>query len=177
MKLIVCLGNPGADYQDNRHNIGFRVGESLIKEYNLTKEGNKFKSILFKGTIKETPLFLLFPQTYMNLSGEAVQLIQHFYQIELKDMLVIYDDVDIPFETIRYREKGSAGTHNGMKSIIQNLQDQEFPRLRIGIGPIPEKWNLSDFVLSNFNKKEKESLNQICIHSIQAIEKTFIVDQ
>ncbi len=174
MKLIVCLGNPGIEYENTRHNIGFRVGDHLIENWSLTKLGAKFKSILYKGTVNNQTVLLLKPQTFMNLSGEAVQLAAAFHKIPYDDVLVIYDDIDLPFGTIRYRDKGGAGTHNGMRSIISIIKTQEFPRLRIGIGPVPEKWDLSDFVLSNFTSEQEGVIDSIHGDSLTEISNSFL---
>ena len=153
--LIVCLGNPGEKYKHTRHNIGFEVADALVDDLGLEKVGKKFRSVLYKGLLSDVSLFLIKPQTFMNLSGEAVQFISSFYKIPVENILVIYDDVDIPFNTLRYRTKGSAGTHNGMKSIVNLLGSQDFPRLRLGVGPVPEDcYDLSDFVLGSFSSEE-----------------------
>ncbi len=164
--LIVCLGNPGKDYDHTRHNVGFRVGDVLVKTLSLEKKGEKFKSILYVSK----HIFLIKPQTYMNLSGEAVQAVSQFYKIPVGQIIVIYDDVDLPFGDVRIRKQGSAGTHNGMKSIIQTIGTGEFPRLRIGVGPKPPGWDLSDFVLSKFTGDEEKLLPEILEKSARAVE-------
>ncbi|RAP31694.1 aminoacyl-tRNA hydrolase, partial [Candidatus Marinamargulisbacteria bacterium SCGC AG-410-N11] len=116
--MIVGLGNIGSNYENNRHNIGFKVVDYIISEFSATKKGKKFKAELFQCNVNDTPVLIVKPQTYMNLSGESVQLILGFYKLKPTDLLVIYDDIDIIFNQIRFREKGSGGTHNGMKSII-----------------------------------------------------------
>lgn len=161
MNLIICLGNPGKEYEKNRHNIGFRMADAIIQEFGFESKGYQNKSHVYDGLIHQKKIFLIKPQTYMNLSGEAVAEIIHFYKIPLENIIVIYDDIDLPFGKIKLKPKGSAGTHNGMKSIVSKLGSEEFPRLRLGIGPAPEKWDLSDFVLSNFNKEEENQLIEI----------------
>ncbi len=162
MKLIVCLGNPGESYARNRHNIGFRVGEVLCQKYHFEKGAKKHHSAVFEGVIGTQKCVLLFPQTFMNVSGSAVQSAFQFYKLPLSHILVVYDDFDIPFGTLRFKEKGSAGTHNGMKDTVLKLGSTDFPRLRIGIGPKPPHGDTADFVLSNFTKEEESKLPDMC---------------
>lgn len=161
MCLIVCLGNPGAKYNHTRHNVGFRVGEYLLNADTYVKIGQKFEGILYERQGVEKKIRLLFPQTYMNLSGRSVKKCLSFYKIPMQDLIVIYDDFDIAFPSIRIRPKGSAGTHNGMKSIIAETGSTDFARLRIGIGPKPEFFDVSSFVLSDFSKEEEKALPDI----------------
>lgn len=170
MKLICCLGNPGQDYAHTRHNVGFDVGEAFLKQHNFEKVGKKFKSILYKGRIGTEIVFLMFPQTFMNLSGEAVQAFFGFYKLTPEDLLVVFDELDINFGTLRMKAKGSGGTHNGMKNIIQLLGSNNFARLRVGIGPKPEGWPLTNFVLGKFGTEETTQLPDIITKSIKAIE-------
>lgn len=170
MQLIVCLGNPGEEYQLTRHNIGFILGKRIVNAFGFNRVGKKFKSILYSGEIAQQKTLLIFPQTYMNCSGEAVQLVQGFYKIPSENILVIYDDVDISFADLRLRKKGGAGTHNGMKSIIQCIKTQNFPRLRFGVGPKPEKWDLANFVLSNFSTEEQAKIKLLADHCNKALE-------
>jgi PTH1 family peptidyl-tRNA hydrolase len=176
MKLICCLGNPGTQYQYTRHNIGFRIGEALIKEFKCEKIGSKFKSILYKGQIGLETVFIQFPTTFMNLSGEAFQPLKAFYKIDAQDSLVVFDDFDIPLGSTRIRGAGSAGTHNGMKSVIQVAGHQVIPRLRAGIGPLPQHMRVNDFVLSNFTAdEEREAIPQLITKSSKIIQ-TWITD-
>jgi len=170
MLLIVCLGNPGKTYANNRHNVGFMVGDLLIDTLDLSKQGKKFKSVVYNGCVQQEKVALIQPQTYMNLSGEAVQTISAFYKIELDHVLVIYDDVDLPFGTLRMREKGSAGTHNGMRSVIQCLGSGDFPRLRLGVGPVPARWNIADFVLSDFSAEELQQLGDVFQQAVKTVQ-------
>jgi peptidyl-tRNA hydrolase, PTH1 family len=167
--LIVCLGNPGLKYKYNRHNIGFLAGDKTIKSLDLNKVGKKFKSKLYEGQLAQTKIYLIKPETYMNCSGEAVQLIKAFYKTPNNKTLVVYDDFDLPFGKVRIRMKGRAGTHNGMKSIVTCLGTTDFPRLRIGIGPLPPQWDVSNFVLANFNKEETIALPDILAKASNAI--------
>jgi peptidyl-tRNA hydrolase, PTH1 family len=156
MKCIVGLGNPGKMYEKTRHNVGFRVIDALIKRDNL-KTQKKFKSEIVQTTLNNMPVLLVKPQTFMNLSGEAVRLVMDFYKLEIKDILIIYDDLDLPVGQFRLREKGSAGGHNGMKSLIQHFGTQEFPRLRIGIDKNPLILR-PDYVLGKFSKEDEKIL-------------------
>lgn len=185
MKIIVGLGNIGIKYAKTRHNAGFLALDEFtqhLESENIPcewKEDPKLKSIIAKIEYKNTPILLVKPTTLMNLSGEAVSKILSFFKIELKDLTVIYDDIDLPLGTIRLRKKGSAGTHNGMKSIIEHLGDQEFDRIRIGIesrGELTHKSiDLADFVLGEFTSEEypliKDSLEKASDELIKLIEK------
>ena len=161
MKAIICLGNPGREYINTRHNVGFKLADYLRQQYESFPEKKEFEALTTKIEIAKKKCLIVKPQTFMNLSGVATSKIKHFYKIDPKDLLLIYDDSEIDFGFIRFRKKGSAGTHNGMKSIINDLNSTNIPRLRIGIGPIPEKKEIKDFVLSNFNDTEEKNLNII----------------
>ena len=160
MKLIVGLGNPGNEYKNTRHNIGFVVVEELCKKIHSQDFKKRRKYYISK---KNDWIFLL-PRTFMNLSGIAVQKAMKKYKIELKNLLVVSDDINLSVGKMRIRENGGAGNHNGLESIISEIQSQDFPRLRVGIGsenseenPSPEI-SLTEFVLSEFTEKEKEIL-------------------
>lgn len=156
MKLVVGLGNPGLKYKKTKHNIGFMCLDHYAKEHKLTfKKDNKFKG----EWVKQGNLILLKPHTFMNLSGESIQLMMNFYDIEIEDILVIYDDLDLPFNKLRLREKGSAGGHNGIKSIINHIKTEEFKRIRFGIDSNPVM-ETKDYVLSKFSKAEYKELEQ-----------------
>jgi PTH1 family peptidyl-tRNA hydrolase len=165
MKLVVGLGNSGPHYQNNRHNIGFMANDYIIKCYAAEKYAKKHHSIIFSGRyqsldrVSET-ILVAYPQTLMNNSGHAVHALLSYYKVPLNDILVICDDFDLPLGKIRLREKGSAGTHNGLKSILREI-GSEFPRLRIGIGPLPPRYDVSSFVLGDFTVTEKEDLHPI----------------
>lgn len=159
MKLIVGLGNPGKEYENTKHNVGFLFLEYLEKKHNFKITTKKFNSLITEVYLNNNKIIIAKPQTYMNLSGQTVAKIREYYKIENKDIIVIFDDLDIPFGEIRYKEKGSGGTHNGMKNIVQCLNTKDFPRIKIGIGGIkPERQDLKDFVLSNFTSRQKEEL-------------------
>lgn len=159
MYIIVGLGNPGKEYDTTRHNVGFYMLDIFAKENAIEISKKKFKGLLGQVKINGEDVILLKPQTYMNLSGESLSEIVTYYKIPSENIVVIYDDIDINFEEIRYRESGSAGTHNGMKSIIQHIKTNEFKRIRIGINNEKDKrQDLSSYVLGNFSKEEQELL-------------------
>ena len=137
MILIVGLGNPGKEYANTRHNIGFRVIERLSEIHNIPLNQKKHKAILGSGYIEGQKVVLAQPQTYMNLSGESVREIADFYKIEPEDMIIIFDDISLDVGQLRLRKKGSAGGHNGIKSIIAHLNSQDFPRIKVGVGEKP----------------------------------------
>lgn len=169
MKIIIGLGNIGAKYLNTRHNCGFLAIDALAEE--LVKKGaevrfeeeKKLKSAIAKIIYKDETILLVKPLTFMNLSGEAVTAILSFYKAPLENLAVIYDDIDLPLGKVRIREKGSAGTHNGMRDILEKLGTENFQRIRIGIESrgesAPEQQDLHSFVLSNFTDEEKQKLD------------------
>lgn len=170
MKIILCLGNVGDEYKLHRHNAGFMLGDVLCAEYGFQKVGKKFKSVLYEGMIGHTKVMVQCPTTFMNLSGEAIQPLAAFYKVPLDHILCVYDDFDIPFGSLRYREKGSAGTHNGLKSVLRLLASQDVPRLRVGIGPLPPHVSVTEFVLNNFSASERENLPAFWTRGVSYIE-------
>jgi PTH1 family peptidyl-tRNA hydrolase len=176
MFLIVGLGNPGEQYVRNRHNVGFQCVTHFAQRHGLQFSDKQHKSRIANGTIGGQRVVLAKPFTYMNSSGQAVVSLVNWYKIEPEsELLVIYDDLDLPFGTIRLRASGSAGGQNGMKSIIQQLGIQQFPRLRVGIGRPPDGWAPPDYVLSNWSREETEKLPELYDRVADAIE-TFIKD-
>ena len=154
MFLIVGLGNPENEYANTRHNMGFDTINKLAKQYAIEMNKNKFKGIYGTGMIEKEKVILLKPQTYMNLSGESVIEAIQFYKIDLEDVIVIYDDMDVEPGKIKIRKKGGPGSHNGMKSVIQNLNSEEFTRIRVGIG-IPEyKHDRIQYVIGKISSEE-----------------------
>lgn len=153
--LIVGLGNPGREYQRTRHNIGFRAVDAIAATYGLSFERSRGKSLLADGLIGGRRVLLAKPQTYMNLSGEAVRALLDFYKIPLEQLLVICDDLDIPPGTLRIRQKGGSGGQKGLKSISEHLGTQEFARMRIGIGRPPGRMDPAAFVLQDFGADEQ----------------------
>ena len=160
MYLIVGLGNPEADYANTRHNMGFNVINKLAEKYNIEVKKNKFKALYGTGEIEGQRVILVKPQTFMNLSGEAVIEFVNFYKVPEENILVIYDDVDTEPGKIRIRKFGSAGTHNGMKSIVQLLNTNKFPRIRIGIGKPHGYKDMVAHVIGGIEEEDKELLEQ-----------------
>lgn len=154
LTAIVGLGNPGRKYESTRHNVGFSAIDILSAKYGIRVNRLKHKALTGDGIIKGEKVILVKPQTFMNLSGESINEIAEWYKLPMENLIVMYDDVDLPVGTIRIRPKGSSGTHNGMRSVIYQLRSDEFPRIRIGIGKAPEEWDLADYVLSRFNAEE-----------------------
>jgi len=166
--LIVGLGNPGRTHQHNRHNIGFMAVDRLasLNHIDLTRVQNK--AITGNGRIADRPVIIAKPQTFMNLSGESVGPLMAYYRVPVSNLLVVYDELDIPFGTLRMREKGGAGGHNGMRSIIQRLGN-DFARLRLGIGRPPGRMDPAAFVLQNFSSDELPTLNEMLAEAAEAI--------
>ncbi len=153
MYIIVGLGNPGKKYENTRHNIGFITVDYIADELGIKINKSKNKALVGEGSVSGQKVLLVKPQTYMNLSGEAVREIVSYYKIDLSNLIVIYDDIDIEKGAVRIRAKGSAGTHNGMRSVIYQLQDDNFPRVRIGIGK-SDDIPLVNYVVGGFTKDE-----------------------
>lgn len=167
MFVVVGLGNPGNKYEGTRHNVGFHTIDLLGEKHGISVNKLKFKALYGEGRISSEKVLLVKPQTYMNLSGESVIDIVNYYKVPTEKIIVIYDDIDLDVGKLRIRKQGSAGTHNGMKSIIYLLQKDEFPRVRIGIGR-PDKQNLADFVLSRFSREEESLIKEAVTRSVEA---------
>lgn len=167
--LIAGLGNPGREYSKNRHNVGFMVLDQLAQELNI--EFSKLRMNAFIGDVRRDRkrIFLVKPQTFMNASGQAVQAILRYFRIPLENLLVVYDDVDLPFETLRVRTGGGAGGQKGVRSIIKSLGTQDFPRLRVGINRPPGRMEVSDYVLQDFSKQEEEILDFVLGRAADAV--------
>lgn len=160
MFVIVGLGNPGAKYEETRHNVGFKTIDILAKQLKVDLSKKKFKALVGEGNLCNQKVVLIKPQTYMNLSGESVYNAISWYKIPLSNLIIIYDDIDLPVGKLRIRRNGSAGTHNGMRSILDYIQSEEFPRIRIGVGAPPHKeFDLADYVLSRFTSEEKPQVD------------------
>jgi PTH1 family peptidyl-tRNA hydrolase len=173
--LIVGLGNPGRQYAANRHNVGFMVLSRLAEK--LGEQFNRVEShaLLAKANLHGVRLILAKPQTYMNGSGNAVRSLLRFYKIPPQQLLVAFDDVDLPLETLRLRAEGGSGGQKGMQSIIEQLGSEEFPRLRVGIGRPPGRMEAADYVLQDFAKNEQELLDLTLNRAVDAI-LTFVTD-
>jgi PTH1 family peptidyl-tRNA hydrolase len=176
MKIIVGLGNPGRKYIFTRHNIGFLFLDYLTSIFDGSdfKEESKFKAALAEVNVEGEKVLLVKPTTFMNLSGEAIVALKNFYKLEKKDFLICYDDVDLNFENIRYRAKGSAGTHNGMRSVIGLLGSEEIPRLRFGVEVLERKAPIRDFVLGRFSESEMAALPTIFKEALELVYEKFI---
>ncbi len=159
MKLIVGLGNYGGEYKNTRHNAGFMALDFYAKKNNLSIDKRKFKGLYTETKINDEKVLLLEPQTYMNLSGECVRDFMGYFHIDVKDLLVIYDDMDLDVGVIRLREKGSAGGHNGIKNIIENIKTSDFKRVRIGISK-DKNIDTINYVLGKFKDEEKEIIDK-----------------
>lgn len=169
--LIVGLGNPGKKYEMTRHNFGKIALSAFADKHHLFfKKERELEGEMSKGSVKEKQVFLLFPTTYMNLSGQAVKKTLNFYKIPEDHLLVLIDDAALPFGALRYRAKGSSGGHNGLKDIEEKLGTQEYQRLKIGIGG-PQVGALEDYVLAPFTKEEQEKIPEITTQVIKFIEE------
>ncbi|CAL5215166.1 unnamed protein product [Lathyrus oleraceus] len=168
--LIVGLGNPGKKYAATRHNVGFEMVDAIAEAEGISMSSVSFKALFGKGFIGDVPVLLAKPQTFMNASGESVGAIVSYYKIPLKQVIAIFDDMDLPFAKLRLLPKGGHGGHNGMKSVINHLKGNSgFPRLRIGIGRPPGKMDPVSFVLRQFTKQEREELNFTLQHGLEAM--------
>ncbi|MCB8954236.1 MAG: aminoacyl-tRNA hydrolase [Ardenticatenales bacterium] len=170
--LVVGLGNPGREYRQNRHNLGFMVIDKLAQARGIQVGKSRSQAIMGDGEIAGIPVILAKPQTYMNNSGAAVSQLLRFFKIPASRLLVIYDELDLPLGTLRLRQKGSAGGHNGMRSLIQHLGD-DFPRLRLGIGRPPGRLPAAAFVLQNFAEAEQITVEIMLQEAVTAVE-TFL---
>lgn len=152
---VIGLGNPGSAYEHTRHNVGFDVLDTLAVKTGITLQRKRFSGLVAEGDVQGRHLILGQPLTYMNLSGEFVAPLCSWYKVQPDHLLLIYDDIDLPQGRLRMRGSGSAGTHNGIRSVIGQLGRQDFPRLRIGIGGCPPAWDLKDWVLSKYRAEDR----------------------
>lgn len=170
--LVVGLGNPGIQYTNTRHNTGFRVLDALCKKHNVRCDRHKFKALTGEAVLGGHRVLLVKPQTYMNLSGEAVSAAADFYKIPPEHVLVIFDDISLPVGTLRIRPKGSAGGQNGVKDIIAELGSDQFPRIKVGIGAKPHPdYDLADWVLSNVTEEEMPAMNDAVDRAVLAVSE------
>lgn len=161
MFIIAGLGNPGKQYENTRHNVGFDAIDVLVDEYRIPSSGKQHKAMYGKGVIEGQKVILAKPLTYMNLSGEAVRAMVDYYKIDPEtELLVIFDDISLAPGNIRIRKKGSAGGHNGIKSIITHLGTQNFQRIKVGVGEKPKNWDLADYVLGAFSKDDRKLVDE-----------------
>ena len=172
MKAIVGLGNPGAEYVATRHNVGFEVVDELARRWQVKLK--KWRKVGTLALAKDHDALLMEPATFMNLSGEAVLSVGSFYKVDPADWLIVVDDVNLPLGRVRMRKMGSAGGHNGLKSVIQHL-GPDFARLRIGVGRGDPKWDLADHVLARFEPEERRSVEEAIGRAADAVE-TFVTE-
>ena len=172
MKLIVGLGNPGREYRDTRHNIGFMVVDEIARRHSLTfaMAPSQVPDTFVVKRFGVEPVLLAKPLTYMNRSGDAVSALARYYGIEPTQLLIVYDDIDLPFTKLRARARGSAGTHNGMRSVVERLGTLEFPRLRLGVGRGDSRRDLADHVLAKFEPDEQSDLEGFITRAADAAE-------
>ena len=175
VRLVVGLGNPGRSYQKTRHNLGYRVVELLAEKHKTKFKGGKGEYLYCRVLVEGRKIYLLKPLTFMNASGQAVSDSLRFFNLTPPELFVICDDVNLPLGTLRIREKGSDGGHKGLRSIIYQLGTEEFPRLRLGIGPAPAGIDLEDFVLQRFKKEEEKSVEELIQRGSEAVESSIIL--
>ena len=160
MYIIAGLGNPGEKYDNTRHNAGFLTIDALASKYNIDVREKAHKALIGKGVIEGQKVILAKPQTYMNVSGESIRALVDYYKIAQEELIIIFDDISLEPGQLRIRKKGSAGGHNGIKSIIAHLGTQEFTRIKVGVGEKPPKMDLADYVLSRFGAEEQKIMDE-----------------
>ena len=169
--LVVGLGNPGSQYAHTRHNAGFDTVSILSERWSAPLTKKKCSGLLAEVALGDKRVVLCQPQTFMNLSGQCVQELLSWYKCPLDHLLVIYDDIDLPLARLRVRKSGSAGTHNGMRSILASVPSQDFPRVRVGVGAKPEGWDLADWVLSHYLiREEQDAMRDTFIRAADCVE-------
>lgn len=173
MKILVGLGNPGSQYENTRHNFGFSFIDALAEQLNASFKASRVKALEAQGNYGSAKVLLLKPQTFMNLSGEAVAGILRFYKKEVADLLIVYDDLDIELGRIKFAAEGSSGGHKGIQSIIECLGTKVFDRLRLGISKAPVGMNPADYVLRNFGSGEKPLMRKVIDASLKALDIYF----
>ncbi len=172
MYIIAGLGNPGARYVNTRHNVGFDVADTLCAKFDIKLGKSKFNAQYGEGRIGGERVVVAKPQTFMNLSGEAVLALISWYKCENSEIIIVYDDISLPVGKIRVRPKGSAGGHNGIISVILNLGSDEIPRVKIGVGAPPNPdYDLADYVLGKFRREEIEALVPSAVRAVEAVEE------
>ncbi len=169
MYVFAGLGNPGVRYDSTRHNVGFEVIDQFARAHQIPVRKIRHKALIGEGRVAGTPVVLVKPQTYMNLSGESLQAVLHYYKVPLERLVVVYDDIDLDTGTIRIRQQGGAGTHNGMRSLLTHLHSEGFPRIRMGVGK-PVHGDLADYVLGRFRPEEIPVMEQAILRAAEALE-------
>ncbi len=171
MYIIAGLGNPGKNYVNTRHNMGFEIIDTIASKFNIKMNKEKFNALIGEGNISGEKVLLVKPQTFMNLSGESIREFLNWYKISSENLIVIYDDISMPVGKLRLRPKGSAGGHNGIKSIIYQTGSDVFPRIKVGIGaPQNKDYDLADYVLGKFSKQEIDVLIPVAVKAADAVE-------
>lgn len=174
MILVFGLGNPGHQYQNTRHNIGFLALDFFSKRHSFELLSSKFNSLCSEVTLFDQKILFIKPQTFMNLSGQAIKHFSDFYKVSSQKIVILHDDIDLPFETIRKKAKGGHAGHNGVKSILEALGTDQFFRLRLGVGRPFDTTDVSDYVLSQFNSEEKQKLPALLEKASELLEKTLV---
>lgn len=169
MKVIIGLGNPGVHYRGTRHNIGFQVVDRLAEIHHILISTKRFKSLYGTGWIDSQRVILVKAMTFMNRSGEAVRKVVHFFQVGMEDLIVIHDDLDLPFGRLRFKRRGSDGGHQGVRSIIESMGKNTFLRLKVGIGRPPKGMDPAEYVLSPFDEAEQPPLDQIISQAAESL--------
>lgn len=169
MKIVVGLGNPGIQYQWARHNVGFQVVDRLAETYHLNISHRRFGSLYGTGWIDSEKVIITKPTTFMNRSGEAVQKVIRFFNIGTEDLIVIHDDLDLPFGNLRFKRRGGDGGHQGVRSIIESIGGNVFPRLKVGIGRPPRGVEAAQYVLNEFDKIERSQLGKVLSEAVEAL--------
>lgn len=171
MYIIAGLGNPGREYKNTRHNVGFMVIDKAAGKYDIKLDKKRHKAVCGKGVIAGESVILVKPQTFMNLSGESIRKVIDYYKVEEKEsLIVISDDISLDTGMLRIRKKGSAGGHNGLKNIILHLGHDEFKRIRVGVGDKPAGGDLVDYVLGRFDKEQAQLMDESTSRAVEAIE-------
>lgn len=171
MYIIAGLGNPGKEYNNTRHNVGFDVIDELVDKYNISVLETRNKALTGKGVVAGQKVILVKPLTYMNLSGESIRPLADYYKIDPEtELIVISDDISLPPGALRVRKKGSAGGHNGLKNIIKQLGNENFMRIRMGVGEKPKQYDLADWVLGHFSKEDRKAVDEAAVKAVHAIE-------
>jgi len=170
VNIIFGLGNPGVRYRKTRHNIGFQIVDRLAEKYHIRLSSKRFKSLYGKGWIDVKEVILAKPMTYMNQSGEAVREALDFFRLSVEDLIIVHDDLDLPFGRLRFKRKGGDGGHQGVRSITESLNQNNFLRLKVGIGRPPEGMDPSEYVLSPFDEIEQSKLEEVISRGVESIE-------
>lgn len=171
MYIIAGLGNPGKEYENTRHNIGFDVIDKIAEKANIDVLEKKHKALIGKGYLAGQKVVLAKPQTYMNLSGESIRELADYYKVDPEtEIIIISDDISLSVGQIRVRKKGSAGGHNGLKSIIARLGTEGFMRVKMGVGEKPKGWDLADYVLGHFSKEERKVMDEAALRAVEAVQ-------